>query len=272
MLGSPLVVALAIFHERAAPIDILHLPAPRPEARVPYGSEASQFGDLRLPQNHGLHPVAIVIHGGFWRAKYGLEHIGHLCAALAGAGLATWSLEYRRTGDADGGWPGTCEDVAQGANYLQTLAEKYPLDLRSVVVVGHSAGGHLALWLATQRRIVLRGVVSLAGVADLRRAWELHLGNDAVAAFLAGSPQEVPERYQLASPIQMLPLGVPQCLLHGTSDDVVPFEISERYAKTARAAGDKVELMPLVGAGHFELIDPRSQPWPQVQRAIIGLI
>jgi len=167
--------------------DILTLPAPAPDERVPYGSDPAQFGDLRLPAGSGPHPVAVVIHGGFWRAAYSLEHIGHLCAALTAAGVATWSLEYRRLGQPGGGWPGTLLDVGQGVDTLRAIAPGRPLDLERVLAIGHSAGGHLALWVAARPRLPvgsplhapsplpLRGAVSLAGVADLRRAWELQL-------------------------------------------------------------------------------------------------
>jgi acetyl esterase/lipase len=251
-------------------MDILQLSPPTADARLPYGSDPLQFGDLRLPKTEGRHPLVIVIHGGFWRSAYHLDHIGHLCAALTAAGLATWNLEYRRIGDNGGGWPGTFEDVLRGADYVAALAEKYPIDAKRTIAVGHSAGGHLALLLAKRQRV--RGVVSLAGVADLRRAWELGLSNNVVVSFLGGAPQEVPDRYQEASPLELLPLGVPQQLVHGVRDDVVPFEISENYVKAAKAAGDDARLVALPEAGHFELIDPRSAEWPQVHQTVLSLL
>jgi acetyl esterase/lipase len=249
---------------------ILDLAPPPADARIKYGNAPQQFGDLRLPKGAGPHPVAIVIHGGYWRSAYGLEHIGHLCAALTRAGVATWSLEYRRIGDPGGGWPATGNDVLRGAEYLRTLARSYPLDLTRVVAVGHSAGGQLALWLAAQHKIPLRGVVSLAGVADLRRAWELGLSRGVVAELLGGTPQEQPERYHQASPIELLPLGVPERLLHGTRDDVVPIELSRRFQAAAAAAGDDARLTELPNAGHFDLIDPRTNAWAQVQDSVLG--
>ncbi|HMA36211.1 MAG TPA: alpha/beta hydrolase [Chloroflexia bacterium] len=259
---------------------ILMLPAPRADARIPYGADPLQFGDLRLPAGPGPHPVVVVIHGGFWRAAYTLEHIGHLCAALTRAGAATWSLEYRRLGNPGGGWPGTFQDVAQGLDHLRALAPLHHLDLGRVVTCGHSAGGHLACWLAARPRIPagavlhtadplpVRGVVALAGVVDLRRAWELRLSNAVVAELLGGAPSEVPARYATASPRELLPLGVPQQLVHGTQDENVPFAISQTYAAAATAQGDRAQLVPLPGAGHFEVIDPRSREWPQVQAAV----
>ena len=251
-------------------MDILQLSPPTADARLPYGSDPLQFGDLRLPKGEGRHPVVIVIHGGFWRAAYSLDHIGHLCAALTAAGLASWNLEYRRIGNDGGGWPGTFEDVLRGARYVVALAKKYPVDAERTIAVGHSAGGHLALLLAARQRV--RGVVSLAGVADLRRAWELGLSNKVVASFLGGSPEEVPDRYREASPLELLPLSVRQRLVHGAKDDVVPYEISANYAKAAKAAGDDAALVTLPEAGHFELIDPRSAEWPHIQESILSLV
>jgi acetyl esterase/lipase len=251
---------------------ILDLPPPAADARIHYGAGPQQFGDLFLPKGPGPYPVAIVIHGGYWRAAYSLDHIGHVCAALARAGVAAWSLEYRRIGDAGGGWPGTGDDIVQGAQYLQTLAARYPLDLRRVVAVGHSAGGQLALWLGAQHSIELRGVVSLAGVVDLRRAWELRLSDGAVAELLGGPPEQVPERYRQASPIERVPMHVAARLLHGKQDDIVPIEMSRRYQAAAAAAGDDARLIEIDNAGHFELIDPRSQAWPIVERAVKELL
>lgn len=245
--------------------DILQLPPPKADARIAYAGAPLQFGDLRVPSGPGPHPVVIFIHGGFWKAAYSLEHAGHVCAALTKAGAATWSLEYRRIGDPGGGWPGTFDDVRQGATYVRQLAPKYHLDLTRVVLSGHSAGGHLALWLAAQSVLDLKSAVSLAGVADLKRAWELRLSSGIVEKFLGGSPTQVPDRYALADPMELLPIRTPQGLVHGTADDVVPFEISQRVAKASKNA----QLIPIAGAGHFELIDPRTEAWKIVQKAIL---
>ena len=245
-------------------------------ARIRYGTEPQQFGDLRVPNRSGLHPVVVVIHGGFWRNRYDLEHIGPLCAALTENGLATWSIEYRRLGDPDGGWPGTFLDVANAVNHLRSIAAQHHLDLDRVITLGHSAGGHLALWVAGLGRVArdspihvsdplrLRAAISLAGVSDLRRAAELRLSAGVTRELVGGSPEQYPERYTAASPIELLPLGVRQFLLHGTNDDNVPFEISQHYCDAARAKGDDVELIELRGIGHFELIDPESTVWPQL--------
>jgi len=245
--------------------DILTLPAPKANARIPYGKDPLQFGDLRLPTGAGPHPVVIFIHGGFWRAAYNLDHAGHLCAALARAGAATWNVEYRRIGDAGGGWPGTLEDVLHAAEHLVRIAPHYGLDLKRLVASGHSAGGQLVLWLGAQMAVDLRGIVPLAAVSDLRRAWALQLSGGVVREFLGGTPEQVPQRYASTSPIELLPISVPQRMIHGTADEIVPFEMSERFAKKSHNA----KLVPLKGAGHFELIDPRTREWETVRKNIL---
>ncbi len=260
--------------------DILERPVPSSGMRIAYGQDAYQFGELRLPEGEGPHPVAICLHGGYWRARYGLSYFGHVCTALTQRGIATWNVEYRRLGNPGGGWPNTLLDVARAADFLRELAPRYNLDLRRVLSIGHSAGGQLALWLAGRHRIPaksdlftadplpLRGAVSLAGVVDLARAAELGLSDGVMRQLLGGSPAEVPARYAAASPIELLPLGVPQALLHGATDDSVPLELSERYTQAATTAGDDARLITLPGAGHFELVDPTSAEWPSVLAAV----
>jgi len=249
---------------------ILDIPAAAPGVHLAYGTNEFQFGELHLPEGRGPHPVAIVIHGGYWRARYDLRHLGHFCAALAKAGMAAWSLEYRRLGNEGGGFPGTLEDVRAGAAFLSRIAKD--LDMGRVVATGHSAGGQLVLWLAKQRVLPLRGVVPLAPVADLRRAWELKLSSNVVADFLGGSPGEVPDRYRRASPIEMVPLGVRQRVIHGDRDDVVPLSISREFIAAARRSGDDATLTEVAGAGHFELIDPRTEAWGRVRDTIEKLL
>ena len=239
--------------------EILERPAPAADRRIAYGPDPNHFGDLRLPAGAGPHPVAIVLHGGFWRARFDLLHIGHLCAALTAKGIATWSLEYRRVGQPGGGWPGTCEDVKAGAALAAQLPE---LDPHRTIAIGHSAGGHLALWLAAEGMV--GGAVSLAGVTDLQRAAELNLGNGAVQEFMADSND-----YMKASPRNRLPLGVKQVLIHGELDDIVPVELSRGYAQVA---DDEAELHVIPRVGHFAVIDPLSEAWPTVEAAVINLL
>ena len=260
--------------------------APIKPLRLKYGPEPLQFGDLYVPETHGTYPTVILIHGGYWRARYGLDLMNSLAEDLAKRGYAAWNIEYRRVGDPGGGWSGTLLDVALATDYLRKLAITYSLNLQKVVPIGHSAGGHLAFWLVARSRIphlvhncelittqhtgddkeiatplVPVGAISLAGVVDLEMAWRLHLSNDAVVEFLGGSFTDVPERYIAASPAAMLPLGVPQVLIHGTSDDSVPIEVSQAYANAARAVNDVVTFIVLDGADHFDVIDPHSKAW-----------
>jgi acetyl esterase/lipase len=238
--------------------------------RIPYGADPFQFAELRVPDSAGPHPVAIVIHGGFWRAKYDLDYIRPVCDAFLTAGLATWNLEYRRIGNPGGGWPGTFDDVAAAAGHLESIAAQFSLDPARFISIGHSAGGHLALWLAAHTKR-LAAAISLAGVVDLRRAWELQLSNNVVRDFLGGDPEEIPDRYNFASPIEQLPLGIPQKLFHGTADPSVPLEISERYVHTAQLRGDNAELIVLRGASHFDVVDPRKKEFALVRAAAVEL-
>jgi acetyl esterase/lipase len=233
---------------------------------VAYGPRPDQVGDLYIPQSI-RGPTVCLLHGGFWRMPWGRDNIAPLAVDLALRGRPVWNLEYRRVGTAGGGWPGTLDDVAAGVERLATLAaEGEPIVTGHVTVVGHSAGGHLALWAAARAsdaaghgaRVRITAAAGLAPVADLRMAYDLNCGNGAVNDFLGGSPQEHPERYRAASPAALLPLRVRQLLIHGTHDADVPVEISRRYAQAARAAGDDLEFIELAGAAHMDCVDPQS--------------
>lgn len=253
--------------------DILSKKPPEADLRMHYGSGDYQFADVRIPEGRRPHPTVFFIHGGYWRAKYDLTYAGHLCHALKQAGIASWNVEYRRVGNPGGGWPGSFEDIRSAYRELLETQHKGalpPLDVQHLCVVGHSAGGQLALCLAAFEKTVTR-VLSLAGVLDLRRAWELHLSNDAVAEFLGGSPAEVPDHYREASPAEKpIPHAI-QKLIHGTADDSVPYEISQSYAERKKKLGEKVELITLPKIGHFEIVDPASAVWGKVQQTIAEL-
>ena len=233
-----------------------------------YGSHPSQVGELFLPAGTGPHPVAVVVHGGYWRAQYDRSLMEGICIDLAAHGLAAWNLEYRRVG-AGGGWPATLEDVAQGIDLLAEL--EAPLDLARVSAVGHSAGGQLALWAASRPtlppdapgagpRVVVRAAVSQAGVLDLTLAAGLMPSSSPTRALL-GDPVSNYERYVLASPRERLPLGIPQLVLHGDRDDTVSMRIATSYSAAAHEVGDPCELVVLSHTGHFEHVDPGEEAW-----------
>jgi acetyl esterase/lipase len=266
--------------------NILTLPPPPPDHRIAYGPDPNQFGELRLPSTPGPHAVLVAIHGGFWRAAYDLGYLGHLCADLTARGYATWSLEYRRLGQPGGGWPATFLDAAAGLDHLRPIAAEHALDLGRVATIGHSAGGHLALWLAARHRLPadspfhgrtpdplpIRAAVSLAGVVSLRRASELRLSNAVVHDLLGGTPANQPARYAAASPYELLPLGLPQLLVHGTADAPVPHELSAAYAARARALGDDVRFLSFPDVDHFAVVDPRSTVWPGIVNEIARVV
>lgn len=255
--------------------DLIQMPPPAADFRISYGGHPLQYADLRLPASAGPHPVAIVIHGGCWRASINLDNIALVAAALARDGVATYSIEYRRVGG-EGGWPNTFLDVAAAIDALRAAAKKHPLDLQRVIVVGHSAGGHLALWAAARPKLKaesplyradplpLKGVVSLAGVPDLRAA----------AGQVCGDviPKLVEDHYAETSPLELLPLGVPQRLLSGERDSIVLPKWSALYEAAARKAGDPVSHAVLPAAGHFELVAPSAAAYAAVKEAVLGLL
>lgn len=239
--------------------------APIPaDQRLCYGADASQFLEVfRPPADFQPRGFAATIHGGFWRAKYDLGHTSHFCAALAAAGIAAANLEYRRAGNG-GGWPATLHDLRTA---LAAAREHFG---GAPVVIGHSAGGHLALRLSSDAAD-LKGVVALAPVADLQLAYDLHLSNHAVVEFLGGTPTECPAVYAAAD-AALHPASVSRILIHGTQDDVVPIALSRSFIQKRRADAGKVELVELADATHFDLIDPASHAWPTVLATVRGLL
>jgi len=262
-------------------------PAAPADHRIAYGAEPLQFGELRLPATgNALVPIVVLLHGGCWRSAYDLRHISPAAAAITSTGVATWTIEYRRLGDAVGGWPGTFHDVAQAVDHVRTLAGRFPVDTMRVVLAGHSAGGQLALWAASRRAsdranipalsaypLRVSGVISLAGITDLA-AYGAAPGscNSSVTPLLGGTPAEHPERYAAVSPIQRLPIGARVRLVHGAADPIVPVSQSQLFVDRARAAGEidfDLEIVP--DAGHFDLVAPQAEAWAAVLRAVRSL-
>jgi acetyl esterase/lipase len=247
--------------------------------RIPYGPRRSQAGDLWVPtQPTGDLPLVVLIHGGFWRAQFTKALMARLARAVVDQGWAAWNIEYRRIGPlgGGGGWPQTFEDIADAVDHVATMSG---IDAGRVVTCGHSAGGTLALWAAGRHRlpdgspgssvkVVVRGAVALAAVCDLAAAAASSVGGDAVARLLGSGSPPGPDRLAVTSPAALLPLGVPQTLIHGLEDTVVPPSMSETYAELAKAAGDEARYVPLSGVGHRELIDPRSPAWDAISTSL----
>ena len=242
-----------------------------PPHTIAYGPTAEEVADLRVPDGDGPFPVAVVIHGGFWKDIWTRDLMDGIAVDLTRRGWATWNIEYHRTG-MGGGWPGTLDDVANAIDALVGLEESHPIDLSRVVAVGHSAGGHLALWAAGRPqltvgtsgagpRVPIAAVVGLAPVADLAEAHRRSLGGGAVEAFLRGVPDDGSGRYDSVSPAALLPLDVRQVIVHGSDDEEVPVDMSETYAGAAADAGDSVVYHELTGVGHYEVLDPESHAW-----------
>jgi len=251
--------------------DILSHPQPLPDERVAYGADPNQFLEVRLPRAPGPHSVLLNIHGGFWRTKYDLAHTGHLSEALRAAGIATFNIEYRRVANAGGGWPGTFEDIRAAYRFVQQEHSRFHLDLDRLIVMGHSAGGQLALCLAAHETSLHRAI-SLAGVVDLKKAFALHLSHDAVVEFLGGKPDAVPEHYREADPMELTIPHARQWLLHGSDDDTVPPELSRDYVLQKKKAGESAELLEIPRAGHFDLIDPASEAFKQVKSTVLTAV
>jgi acetyl esterase/lipase len=244
--------------------DITSLPPVSADERISYGVEAPQFFDVWTPHDRPIRGAVVMIHGGFWRARYDLAHASHLCRGLAKNGIAVASLEYRRVGNPGGGWPGSYHDVVAGFHAAQDFLKRQP------VVVGHSAGGHLALRLAADTD-AMRGVVALAPVASLQTAYEMNLSHGAVVEFLGGSPSSLPTNYEDACPLRHASKVI-RALIHGTDDDIVPIAMSREFVQARRNDRPEPHLVELKGTGHFDLIDPESNAFATVLKAIVEMI
>ena len=281
-----LLILVPLIAQDRSPDDLLKLRVPD-AGRIAYGTGALQFGELRVPAGRGPHPVVIIVHGGCWVAKLekldaravALDLVRPIAADLTANGFATWNLEYRRLGNDGGGWPGTFQDIAAGADHLRQIAAKNQLDLSRVVAIGHSAGGHFALWLAARSKLPksselyvkdplrLKGVVDLDGPGDLKATLPIQqpvCGAPVITQLMGGSPEERAQRYREGSPVEMLPLGVPQEIFSGRMFATQ----TSAYVEAAKHAGDTVNATVAPQSGHFVFIDPGSSTWPQVVKAI----
>ena len=246
--------------------ELSEMPLPAKGERIAYGSGPQQFGELRVPKGDGPFPVMVVIHGGCWQNEFDYVYMTRLAAWFTENGVATWTIEYRRLGDADGGWPGTFLDVAEATDALRGIAPKSRLDLKRVYAAGHSAGGQLALWLASRARlskaselyrenpVAMQGVLGLAAITNLEkyRIGPPNSCHSSVEPLLGGGPDKVSSRYAETSPSQRLTLGARQVFIQGEKDPIVEAASVREYVDAAKKAGDRAEILALPEAGHFE--------------------
>lgn len=275
-------------------LDTMAVPAA--DLRERYGTDSLQFGELRVPRGRGPFPVAVVVHGGCWLSQIGnyratLRYMAPLAEALRADGIATWNIAYRRVDEPGGGWPNTFTDVGSAVDHIRELAKRFPLDTSRVIIVGHSSGAHLALWAAGRRRLpqgsVLRtgdplrlgGVVALGGPGDMLdfATYDQRICGQRVTSRVFGvypdtSVGALRDRARQGSPAELLPLGVPQRVIVGTRDGVLPPTNATAYESRARSAGDDVRYIPVDGGGHFDALAPSGIGWIASRAAILELL
>jgi acetyl esterase/lipase len=280
LLVQPSTLLMA---QRLGPREVDALPASEPTLVQKYGAELLQFGELRLPKGKGPFPVAVVIHGGCWTKGFAtLRNTAAIASELSKSGIATWNIEYRQVGDAGGGWPGTFRDWGAAVDYLRVLGKSYPLDLSRIVVIGHSAGAHAALWVAARNRLPtaseIRGsdplrvqaAVAIDGPGDLTgfAGFDAQVcGKPVIVPLMGGTPADQSERYRQASPQSLLPLGVPQFLI---TAEVLTSAKAQEYQKLGQERGDQIEILAPADAGHFDLIAPGQKAWDAVEQLILN--
>jgi acetyl esterase/lipase len=280
MTADPAWVALAALE------DYLGQARHAPDAQVRYGPAASQVAELFLPKTrtNGPHPVVVLLHGGCFLKQYeGFPQTSALAADLAGRGYAVWNIEYRKLGEAGAGYPGTFQDVATAVDQLRVQASAHDLDLNRVVAIGHSAGGHLALWAASRGRLPtdsplhvadplrIGAVISLAGIGDLvaqGRAFALPCGDDTIDRLVDAAHR--PEPFADTSPAELLPSGARVVMAHGVFDAVMPPYAGLDYVLRARRAGDVAEVVAIPDAGHFDVVVPSTAAWRRVVEILDG--
>jgi len=282
-LALGMMMAATVALAEPASLDAYMKQARHPaDAVIHYGPAPSQVAELFLPKGEAPHPVVLLLHGGCFLKEYeGFAQTSSLAADLAGRGYAVWNVEYRKLGEAGAGYPGTFQDVATAVDRLRLEAPKYGLDLKRVVAVGHSAGGHLALWAASRQKLPegsplrtadplpIGAVISLAGIGDLKeqgKAWALPCGDDTIERLIDLKGRAAP--YADTSPAELLPGGVKVVMVHGAYDSVMPPYTGLAYAEQARKAGDWAEVVVIPDAGHFDLVIPTMPAW----KAIVAIL
>jgi acetyl esterase/lipase len=258
--------------------DYMQQPRRRPDAVIRYGPAEAQVAELFLPKGNGPHPVIVLLHGGcFLKAFEGLAQTSAIAADLAGRGYAVWNLDYRKLGEPGAGYPGTFQDVATGIDRIRDEAGRYGLDTRRVVALGHSAGGHLALWAASRGKLPadsplrtadplpIAAAISLAGIGDLKgqgKVFGLPCGEDTLDRLLDTAHRKAP--YADTSPAELLPTGAKVVMVHGVYDSVMPPYTGLAYVQAVRRAGDRAEVVTIPDAGHFDLVIPSTAAWKTI--------
>ena len=275
--------------------DYLRFPRIEPDFRYAYGLDSQQFGELTLPQTTPPHPVVVLVHGGGYREIYDLSPLSSLAASLADDGFAVLNIEYRRHGNG-GEFPQIFLDAAAAADHLRKIADAHNLNLDQVISMGHSAGGHLALWLAARHRIerssplyvempaTVHAVLALAPFANIALLASDESASDALLAVMGGRPAEAPANYRNGSPAELLPIGKPQAIIVGSEDAGILDNArayvdaatalgdnARAYVDAATALGDDARLSVLEDAGHFEVVSVQSRAWDEVRRALLNL-
>jgi len=275
-------MVLAAGAARAGPAtldDYMKQPRHKPSVTISYGPAPSQVAELFLPKTKSRpHPVVVLLHGGCFLKQYeGFAQTSALAADLAGRGYAVWNVEYRKLGEAGAGYPGTFQDVAAAVDRLRAEAPKYDLDLKRVVAVGHSAGGHLALWAASRGKLPadsplrisnplrIGAVISLAGIGDLKgqgKAFGLPCGEDTIDRLIDTAHRQAP--FSDTSPAELLPTGAKVVMAHGVFDAVMPPYTGRDYVAKVRKAGDAAEVVIIPDATHFDLVIPTTPAWGKI--------
>lgn len=284
MIAALLTPSIAAARDMS-PEDVRKLPATTPTLIDHYGPDALRIGELRMPQGKGPFPLVIVIHGGCWTKGFDtVRGTAPMASALTAKGVATWNMEYRQIGDTGGGWPGSFADWAAGADHVRALAKRYPIDVKRVVVVGHSAGALAALWVAARPKtaktsvvrgakpLVVRAAVAIDGPGDLEPfigADQAICGAPVITQLMGGTPKDVPDRYRDGSPFRALPLGLPQTLVAST---VLNPKDAETYRAAAAAKGDAVTVVTTPDSDHFNIIAPGEPQWAAVEAAILAAV
>jgi len=268
--------------EPASVQDYMGQPQVKADVRIAYGPEPAQVVDLFLPKRKGPHPVVVLIHGGCYLAEYqGLPQMSGIAVDLAKRGYAVWNVEYRKLGEPGAGYPGTFLDVADAVDRIRSDAPRYNLDTRKVVALGHSAGGHLALWAAARHKLPksrplwradplpIRAVVSLGGIGDLKGQGDVFAGAcgpEPIPTIIGKASRENP--YADTSPAELLPLGARVVMISGAFDHVMPPFTGRAFVEKLRRAGDSAEVMAIADAGHFDVVMPRTAAWKTVAATV----